>query len=82
MQASAVAREFTFNGVKIPDPDKSLSPEEVRPVLATLYPDIATASITGPEAVGDKLRYNFVRAIEILGAFAFFSRFRIRAFCF
>ncbi|HXJ92730.1 MAG TPA: PRTRC system protein C [Terriglobia bacterium] len=67
MQASVVAREFTFNGVKIPDPDKSLSPEEVRSVLATLYPDIATASITGPEAVGDKLRYNFVRAIGAKG---------------
>lgn len=67
MQASAVAREFSFNGVKIPDPDKSLSPEEVRSVLATLYPDIATASITGPEAVGDKLRYNFVRAIGAKG---------------
>jgi PRTRC genetic system protein C len=36
-------------------------------VLATLYPDIATASITGPEAVGDKLRYNFVRAIGAKG---------------
>jgi PRTRC genetic system protein C len=67
MQASVVAREFTFNGVKIPDPDKSLSPEEVRSVLATLYPDIATASITGPEAVGDKLRYNFVRAVGAKG---------------
>jgi len=52
-----VTREFNFNGVKIPDPDKTLSPEEVRSVLATMYPDIATASITGPEAVGDKLRY-------------------------
>ena len=67
MQAGVVTREFTFNGVKIPDPDKSLSPEEVRSVLATLYPDIATASITGPEAVGDKLRYNFVRAIGAKG---------------
>ena len=67
MQASVVAREFTFNGVKIPDPDKSLSPEEVRSVLATMYPDVATASITGPEAVGDKLRYNFVRAIGAKG---------------
>jgi len=67
MQASVVAREFTFNGVKIPDPDKSLNPEEVRSVPATLYPDIATASITGPEAVGDKLRYNFVRAIGAKG---------------
>jgi len=67
VQASVVAREFTFNGVKIPDPDRSLGPEEVRSVLATLYPDIATASITGPEAVGDKLRYNFVRAIGAKG---------------
>ena len=57
MQTSVVTREFTFNGVKLPDPDPKLSPEQVRSVLATMYPDIATASITGPEAVGDKLRY-------------------------
>jgi PRTRC genetic system protein C len=67
MQAGVVTREFNFNGVKIPDPDKTLSPEEVRSVLATMYPDIATASITGPEAVGDKLRYNFVRAVGAKG---------------
>jgi len=67
MQAGVVTREFNFNGVKIPDPDKTLSPEEVRSVLATMYPDIATAAITGPEAVGDKLRYNFVRAIGAKG---------------
>ena len=48
-------------------PDRTLSPEEVRGVLSTLYPDIATASITGPEAVGNKLRYNFVRAIGAKG---------------
>ena len=68
MQAGTVIeREFAFNGVKIPDPDRTLSPEEVRGVLSTLYPDIATASITGPEAVGNKLRYNFVRAIGAKG---------------
>lgn len=67
MQTGVVTREFSFDGVKLPDPDPSLSPEEVRSVLATLYPDIATASITGPEAVGDKLRYNFVRAIGAKG---------------
>jgi len=67
MQAGVVTREFNFNGVKMPDPDKTLSPEEVRSVLATMYPDIATASITGMEAVGDKLSYNFVRAIGAKG---------------
>jgi PRTRC genetic system protein C len=67
MQVGVVTREFNFNGVKMPDPDKTLSPEEVRSVLATMYPDIATASITGTEAVGDKLSYNFVRAIGAKG---------------
>jgi PRTRC genetic system protein C len=67
MQTGVVTREFNFNGVKLPDPDPKLSPEQVRSVLATMYPDIATASITGPEAVGDKLRYNFVRAIGAKG---------------
>jgi PRTRC genetic system protein C len=67
MQTGVVSREFSFNGVKLPDPDPKLSPEQVRSVLATMYPDIATASITGPEAVGDKLRYNFVRAIGAKG---------------
>jgi len=67
MQTGVVTREFSFNGVKLPDPDPKLSPDQVRSVLATMYPDIATASITGPEAVGDKLRYNFVRAIGAKG---------------
>ena len=67
MQTGVITREFSFNGVKLPDPDPKLSPEQVRSVLATMYPDIATASIAGPEAVGDKLRYNFVRAIGAKG---------------
>lgn len=67
MQASIVGREFSWNGVRIPDPSHHLSPEEVRAVLATMYPDIATATITGPEAVGDKLVYRFVAAIGTKG---------------
>ena len=67
MQASVISREFTWNGVKIPDPGRHLSPEEVRAVLATMYPDIATATITGPEAVGEKLIYRFVAAIGTKG---------------
>jgi len=67
MQASTVGREFNWNGVKIPDPDRKLSPEEVRAVLATMYPDIATATITGPEAVGNRLLYRFVAAIGTKG---------------
>ncbi len=67
MQASVINREFTWNGVKIPDPGRPLAPEEVRAVLATMYPDIATATITGPEAVGNKLVYRFVAALGTKG---------------
>lgn len=81
MKVEQLAREFNYNGVRLPDPNPKLTVEEVRAVYATAHPDIPTAAIEGPEAVGNKLIYRFSRAIEILGAFAFFSRFRCQAFC-
>jgi len=68
MQAGVVIeREFNFLGVKLPDPDPKLSPEEVKGVFCTMYPDIATASITGPEPVGNKLVYHLVHAVGAKG---------------
>jgi PRTRC genetic system protein C len=67
MESHPLFRVFEFNGVKLPDPDPKLSPEDIRNLYAHQYPDIATASITGPEAVGDKLRYQFTRAIGSKG---------------
>ena len=57
MEGKPLCRCFEFNGVKLPDPNPKLSVEEVRALYAHQFPDIATASITGPEATGDKLRY-------------------------
>ena len=62
-----MSRDFSYNGLKLPDPNPAMTPEEVRQFYATQYPDITTASITGPEAEGDKLRYSFVRAIGSKG---------------
>lgn len=62
-----MSREFSYNGVKLSDPNLTMTPEEVRQFFATQYPDIITASITGPEAEGDKLRYSFTRAIGSQG---------------
>ena len=64
---SRLSREFSYNGVKLPDPNPTMTPEEVRQFYATQYPDITTASITGPEAEDDKLRYSFARAIGSKG---------------
>jgi PRTRC genetic system protein C len=67
MEAKVLSRCFEFNGVRLPDPNPKLSVEEVRSIYAHQYPDIATAAITGPEAIGDKLRYSFTRAIGSKG---------------
>ena len=67
MQSHVLFRIFEFNGVRLPDPDAKLSVEDVRTLYAHQYPDIATAAISGPEAVGDKLRYQFTRAIGSKG---------------
>ncbi len=46
MQTGVLTREFSFNGLKLADPDPKLSPEQVRSIMATLYPDIATGGDT------------------------------------
>jgi len=67
LNETRLRREFSFNGVKLGDPSNSMSPEEVRQFYAAQYPDITTASITGPETDGEKLIYRFERAIGAKG---------------
>ena len=66
MESHVLSRFFEFNGVKTPGPQSAASGGSPH-LYAHQYPDIATASITGPEAVGDKLRYRFSRAIGSKG---------------
>ncbi len=63
----ALSRSFTYNGVKLPDPDPRMTPEEVKTIFSHQYPELATAAITGPEASGEQLQYGFVRAIGTKG---------------
>jgi PRTRC genetic system protein C len=67
MQARAMRREFSFQGIKLPDPDSRMNVEDVRGILSMQYPEIATAAISGPEAVGDTMKYTFERAIGSKG---------------
>ena len=67
LKAQALAREFHYNGVRIPDPGPELTVEQVRDLLTPNYPEIATASVAGPEATGSALRYTFSRAIGSKG---------------
>jgi PRTRC genetic system protein C len=67
MESHPLSRYFEVHGVKLPDPDPALSIEEIRTLYSQQYPEIATASVTGPEQVGDKLVYRFLTAIGTKG---------------
>jgi PRTRC genetic system protein C len=49
------------------DPNPNFSIEEVRSFYATQFPELTNAAISGPETVGDRLRYSFERAIGSKG---------------
>ena len=57
MTVEKTVREFTYNGMRLPDPNPAMTVEQVQDLYAATYPEISTASVTGPEAVGSKLRY-------------------------
>lgn len=67
LKTQVLVREFYYNGVRIPDPASTMTVEEVREFLTPTYPEIATATLTGPDATGSTLRYTFDRAIGSKG---------------
>ena len=67
IDAKALSRSFTYNDVKLPDPDPRMTPEEVKTIYSHQYPELTTAAVTGPEIVEEHLRYSFVRAIGTKG---------------
>jgi PRTRC genetic system protein C len=67
MESHQLSRYFEVHGVKLPDPAPQLTVEEVRGLYSHQYPEIATAAVTGPEQVGDKLVYRFSTAIGTKG---------------
>ena len=62
LKAEILLREFHYNGIRIPDPAPQMSVEQVRDLLTPQFPEIATATLTGPEDTGTTLRYTFSRA--------------------
>jgi len=67
LEAQVLLREFNYNGVRIPDPAPQMSVEQVRDLLTPQFPEIATATLTGPEDTGTTLRYTFSPAIGSKG---------------
>jgi PRTRC genetic system protein C len=69
MQIRTMERIFRYvegksmGGLTLPDPDPSLDVERVRALFCTSFPEITTAALIGPEAVGDRLVYTFTNII-------------------
>ena len=67
MQIQKTEREFRFSGLVLPDPSSSLDIEGVRAVYASSYPELTTAAVSGPEAIGVKLVYTFTKSVGTKG---------------
>ncbi len=67
MTIETMAREFRYDGLRLPDPNAKLSVDEVRTAFSATYPEIATASGPITAAVGNKLVYHFTKAIGTKG---------------
>ena len=62
MTIETMTREFRYGDPRLGDPNPKLTIEEVRAAFSASYPEISTAIVTGPEAVGNKLVYHFTKA--------------------
>lgn len=67
MEKTTLKRSFSFNGLKLPEPDERMSVEEVKSFYANQYPELTTAAISGPEIIGNSIQYTFSRAIGTKG---------------
>jgi PRTRC genetic system protein C len=52
LTVSTMSRCFHFLGVRLPDPNPAMSVDEVKAFYTAQYPELATAVVNGPEAVG------------------------------
>lgn len=68
MKVTALIRTFSYNGVSLPDTDPKMTPAEVMNFYAsTMYPELTSAVIEGPDESNGKLRYSFRKAVGTKG---------------
>jgi PRTRC genetic system protein C len=67
LKTSTLPRQFKYSGLKLPDPNPEMTVEQVQQLYAATYPEVATASVSGPEAGGNAMVYTFTREIGSKG---------------
>ena len=61
-----MARVFVYDGREFPDPDPTLSPEDVRRMMTDFFPELATAEVREHKRDEDTL-YELVRRVGTKG---------------
>ena len=61
-----MARIFVYDGREFPDPDPTLTPEEVRQKMTDFFPELANAEVREQKREGDTL-YELVRRVGTKG---------------
>ena len=61
-----MARVFVYDGREFPDPDPTLSPDEVRQMMTDFFPELANAEVKQTTRGEDTL-YELVRKVGIKG---------------
>jgi PRTRC genetic system protein C len=67
VQVQALERVFRYNGVDLPDPGQNFSPDQVKDLFTTNFPEMTTAVIEGPTESNGKLMFEFRRAVGTKG---------------
>jgi PRTRC genetic system protein C len=67
METQPLVREFRYNGVNLPDPNPEANVEACRDLFAQTHPDIATAAVDGPELIGNKQVFTFIKSVGTKG---------------
>jgi PRTRC genetic system protein C len=67
MKIDKLVRGFRYNGVRLTDPNRDFSLNQVRDFYANVYPEIISADIEGPEQIGAEQIYTFRKAVGTKG---------------
>jgi PRTRC genetic system protein C len=62
-----ISRAFRYNGTPLPDPDPSMSVEQVKAFYSPAYPELTSSLTEGPTDEGGVLTYSFSRAVGTKG---------------
>ena len=63
----SVKRQFSYGGRVLPDPDASMTPDEVRVFYSAIHADLLNAAVEGGNFEGDTQVFEFKRAVGMKG---------------